>query len=84
MPRFIAAHTMPLSEEQLQALSQKTSPPDVSWIRTFCGFDDNKHFCEWKAPNKEAVKGILAQESIPYDAIYRVQIFDVASRTLED
>ena len=83
MPRFIAAHTMPLTEEQLQALAQKGAPPDTSWIRTFCGFDDNKHFCEWEAPSKETVKEVLSQEGIPYDGIYRVQIFDVASRTLK-
>jgi hypothetical protein len=83
MPRFIAAHTMPMTEEQLQALAQKAAPPEVRWIRTFCGFDDNKHFCEWEAPNKEAVKEVLSQESIPYDGVYRVRIFDVASRTLE-
>lgn len=83
MPRFIAAHTMPITEEQLQALSQKPSPAGVRWIRTFCGFDDNKHFCEWEAPGKDSVKEVLAQESIPYDGIYRVQVFDVASRTLE-
>lgn len=83
MSRFIAAHTMPMAEEQLQALASKVSPPGVKWIRTFCGFDDNKHFCEWEAPNKDAVKQVLVQESIPYDGIYRVQIFDVASKTLE-
>ena len=83
MPRYIAAHTMPIAEEQLQALAQKAAAPGVKWIRTFCGFDDNKHFCEWEAPSKDAVKEALAQESIPYDGIYRVQIFDVASKTLE-
>ena len=83
MPRFMVTHTMPLAEEQLQALSQKSSLPGVSWIRTFCGFDDNKHFCEWEAPSKEPVKETMARENIPYDAIYRVQTFDVASKTLE-
>jgi hypothetical protein len=83
MPRFIAAHTMPITEEQLRALAQNAAPPGVRWIRTFCGFDDNKHFCEWEAPSKDVVKEVLSQQSIPYDGIYKVRVFDVASKTLE-
>jgi len=83
MPRFMATHSVAYSEEQLKELTQKDLPEGVSWIRTFCGFVDNKSFCEWQAPSREAVQQVLQSANIPYDAIYPVRLFDVPTATLE-
>ncbi len=83
MPRFMATHSVVYDEEQLKELTKKDLPVGVSWIRTFCGFDDNKSFCEWQAPSREAVEQVFQSANIPYDAIYPVRLFDVPTATLE-
>ncbi len=55
MPRFIAVHTMPGTEEEVKKLAREMPsqlPPGVSWKLTYCAFGDNKFFCEWEAPNR--------------------------------
>jgi hypothetical protein len=88
MARYIAAHTIPFDLATLVKFAKEEAPkfPEVgvSWIRTHCGFNDDKHFCEWEAPNKEAIEKIFKDLEIPYDGIYEVKVFDVATATLED
>jgi hypothetical protein len=81
--RFIATHSAAFSEEQLKEMAQKPLPEGMSWLRTFCGFADNKSFCEWEAPSKAVVEQVLRQANVPYDAIYAVRLFDVPTATLE-
>ena len=85
MPRFIALHTMPLTEADLTATAQKVSglPAGIAWKLTYCDFADNKFFCEWEAPNKEAIKQVFKANNMPFDAIYPVQLFNVAKAELE-
>jgi len=88
MPRFIATHSIPFTEEALVKFAKEEAPKfsetGVTWIRTYCDFDDNKFFCEWEAPAKEAIEKILKDLNIPFDGIYPVRIFDVATAKLED
>ena len=88
MPRFIAPHSVPFTEDALMKYAQDEAPkfPEsgVIWIRTYCDFEDNKHFCEWDAPNKEAIEQIFKDLDIPFDGIYPVRIFDVATAKVED
>jgi hypothetical protein len=87
MSRFIAAHSVPFTEEALINLAKTEAPKfkdkGIKWIRTFCDFDDNKHFCEWEAPNKEGIAQIFKNLNIPFDAIYPVRTFTVASASFE-
>ena len=83
MPRFIAVHTAPFTEEQLKEMAKTSFPPGISWNRTFCDFADNKHFCEWEAPNKEAIEQVFREKNVPFDAVYPVRLFDVATATLK-
>ena len=85
MPRFMAVHTVPLTEAQLKATAKMVPqlPPGISWKLTYCDFGDNKFFCEWEAPNKEAIEQIFKAQSLPFDAIYPVQVFDVAKAELK-
>ena len=88
MPRFIATHTMSASEEAIVKMAKEDAPKfsemGLTWVRTYCDFDDNKFFCEWEAPNKEAIETLFKETNSPYDEIFPVQLFDVATATLED
>ena len=86
MPRFIAVHTVPFAEEDLKNAAKALPsqlPPDVSWKLTYCDFADNKFFCEWEAPNKEAIEQVFKAQNLPFDAIYPVRLLDVAKAELE-
>jgi hypothetical protein len=88
MPRFIAVHSTPFDEAALVKYAKEEAPKfqnfGATWIRTHCCFDDQKYFCEWKAPNKGAIEQIFKDLSVPYDSLHQVRIFDVATATLED
>jgi hypothetical protein len=87
MSRFIAVHSVPFTEEALINFAKvevpKAKEEGVNWIRTHCDFDDNKHFCEWEAPNKEAIERLFKKLDVPFDAIYPVKIFNAATASLE-
>ena len=86
MPRFIAVHTAPFTEVDLQKVAKDMPsqlPPGVSWKLTYCGFADHKFFCDWEAPSKEALEQIFKAQEMPFDAIYPVRLFDVAKLELE-
>jgi hypothetical protein len=86
MPRFMAVHTLPLNEQELMAMLQEMAPKipsDYTWKQSWCDFDDNKHFCEWEAASKEALEQAFQANNLPFDAVYPVRRFDVASMQLE-
>jgi len=83
MSRFIVAHSVVFSEEQLKELAKTPLPEGITWMRTFCGFEDSKSFCEWQAPSREAIEQVLRQVNVSYDAIYPVRLFDVPTASLE-
>ena len=86
MPRFIAVHTVPFAEEDLKNAAKglpSQLPPGVSWKLSYCDFADNKFFCEWEAPNKEAIEQVFKAQNLPFDAIYPVRLLDVAKAELE-
>ena len=86
MPRFIAVHTAPGTEEQMKASAKNMPsqlPAGVSWKLAYCDFADNKFFCEWEAPSKEAIEQIFKAANLPFDAIYPVRLLDVAKAELE-
>ena len=86
MSRFIAVHTMSLTEEQhMAAISTLplTFPAGVAWKLTYCDFADGKFFCEWEGPSKQAIEQVLEAEQTPFDAVYPVRTLDVATGKLE-
>ena len=90
MPRFMAAHTVPITEEQWMEQAKKSSeqmsklPPGVVWNSTYCGFADGKFFCDWEAPNKETVEQVLKAMEMPFDAVYPVKLFSVSTMDFVD
>ena len=83
MPRLIAVHTVPFTEDQLQEMVKTAMPEGFSWKLTYCDFDDNKFFCEWDAPSKEALAEVFKAQNVPFDAIYPVRLFNVAKAEFE-
>jgi hypothetical protein len=83
MPRFIAVHTAPFTEDQLKAAAKDTFSQGLSWKLTYCDFDDNKFFCEWEAPNREMIEQEFKDKNMPYDAVYPVRLFTVETAEFE-
>jgi hypothetical protein len=84
MPRFIATHTAPFTEDTFKELTKQGSPPEgFTWNLTYCDFDDNKFFCDWEAPSKEALEAAFKAQNMPFDAVYPVKIFNVAKAEFE-
>ena len=90
MSRFIAVHTLPLTEvqflETMKGAAERLSelPPGTTFNQTYCGFADNKFFCDWEAPNKETMEEVFKNMEMPYDAIYPVKRFTMAKMGFED
>jgi hypothetical protein len=83
MPRYIAVHPVVFSEEQLAALAKEQLPEGVTWNSTYSAFAENRSYCHWEAPTKEAVVEVLNKYEIPYEAIQEVRRFDPATGVME-
>jgi hypothetical protein len=83
MARYIAVHPLAFTEEQLKPLAKEPLPEGVTWHSTHSAFADEKSFCHWEAPGRDAIVEILQRYSIPYEAIYEVRRFDPALGVME-
>ena len=86
MPRFIAAHTLPMDEAQFMAMANDMVPKipaGFTWKSTYCAFGDSKLFCEWDAPSKEALEQAFKANNFPFDAVHAVKLYDVASKSMQ-
>lgn len=86
MPRFIAVHTMPMDEAQFMVMANDTLPKipaGFAWKSTYCAFGDNKLFCEWDAPSKEALEQAFKANNFPFDTVHAVKLFDVATKSMQ-
>jgi hypothetical protein len=87
MAKFMAVHTLPgYTEEKMAATAKQmvsNIPQGFSWKLTYCAFDQNKYFCEWDAPSKEALEQGFKQMKMPFDAVYPVKQFNVSKGSFE-
>jgi len=86
MPRFIAIHTLPVEENNFQAMVDKSIggiPKGFTWKQTYCDFANHKFFCEWEAPSKEALEEGFKAQKLPFDAVYPVKLYTVAKKKFE-
>jgi nucleotidyltransferase/DNA polymerase involved in DNA repair len=86
MPRFMVVHAAPFTAEELMARAKAAPsyvPKDVSWKCSYCAFKDNRHFCEWEAPNEKVLRRVLDLTKTPFEKIYRVQRFDAVQAQFE-
>ncbi len=79
MSKFIAIHTFPWSEEHVVAMIKEATkwvPTGFQWKQTYCDFDNHKFFCEWDAPNRQAIEHFFQAMKVPYDRVHPVKILD--------
>lgn len=87
MPRFIVIHRAPFTEEELIARARAAPsyiPESVTWRCSYCDFADNRHFCEWEAPDEKVLKRVLKLTQTPFETIHRVRRLDVVKAHFED
>ena len=80
MPRFIIERNVgQITREQLEAAGRKSNEvldgmPGVVWIRSYVSDIDGKIYCEYDAPNAEAIREHARRAGLPADRISEVAL----------
>ncbi len=80
MPRYIIERNVGvLSREELEAAGKKsvevlTGMPEVVWIKSFISEAEGKIYCEYDAPNPEAIREHARLAGLPADKISEVAL----------
>ncbi len=80
MPRYIIERTVGrLTEEEIKAGSLKSKEvvagmPGVIWIRSYYSEVEGKLYCEYEAPDPEAIYEHARQAGLPVDRISEVAL----------
>jgi hypothetical protein len=80
MPRYIITRdTGTLTRETLDAAGKKSNEvlsamPGVLWIRSYVSDADGKIYCEYDAPNPEAIREHARRAGLPVDGISEVSL----------
>lgn len=80
MPRFLIERTVgTLTREQIDAGSRRSievldGMPDVVWIRSYYSAAEGKIYCEYEAPNMEAIREHARRAGLPVDRILEVSL----------
>ena len=80
MPRYIIERNVgKLAPEELRAAGRKSNAvlsemPDVVWIKSYVSDAEGKIYCEYDAPNAEAVLEHARRTGIPADRISEVSL----------
>jgi len=83
MPRYIVVHSttgITDQEETVEAARKlvRMLPPETKWLNSWMALETAKMFCEWEAPNTNALLAALepVTASTPVEAIYEVAHVD--------
>ena len=80
MPRYIIERTVGrLSREELDAAGRKSNEvlstmPGVIWIRSYVSDVEGKIYCEYDAPDAEAIREHARRAGLPVDRISEVAL----------
>lgn len=80
MPRYIIERSVPgLTRDALQQASMKSKEvlagmPEVVWIKSYVSEAEGKIYCEYDAPNPEAVREHARRAGLPADKISEVAL----------
>lgn len=80
MPRYIIQRSVPgLSREDLDAAGRRSNAvlaemPEVQWVRSYVSDADGKIYCEYDAPNTDAVREHARRAGLPVDSISEVAL----------
>ena len=80
MPRYIIERSVPgLTREQLDAAARRSiaviaEMPGVRWIRSYVSDAEGKIYCEYDAPDVEAVLEHARRAGLPADKVSEVAL----------
>jgi Protein of unknown function (DUF4242) len=80
VPRYIIERTVPaLTREELDAAGRLSvavldQMPGVTWIRSYVSDTDGKIYCEYDAPDPEAIREHARRAGLPVDRIVEVAL----------
>jgi hypothetical protein len=80
MPRYIIERNASrMTREELDAVGRRSNAviaemPGVVWIRSYVSDVEGKIYCEYDAPNPEAVREHARRAGIPVDCIVEVSL----------
>ena len=80
MPRYIIERTVgSLTPEQLQQAGRTSNAvlagmPDVVWVKSYVSYAEGKIYCEYMAPNPEAVLEHARRAGFPADRVSEVAL----------
>jgi hypothetical protein len=80
MPRFLIERTVgTLTPEQIEAGSRRSievlgTMSGVAWIRSYYSDAEGKIYCEYEAPNVEAIREHARLAGLPVDRILEVSL----------
>jgi hypothetical protein len=80
MPRYLIERTVGrLTPQQIEEGSRRSievvaGMPGVVWIRSYVSDVDGKIYCEYEAPNKEAVLEHARRAGLPVDRITEIAL----------
>ena len=80
MPRYIIERSWsPLTRDELDAVGKRSvavldEMPGVVWIRSYVSDIEGKIYCEYDAPDREAVREHARRAGIPVDRISEVSL----------
>lgn len=80
MPRYIIVRsTGTLTSGELDAAGRKSNQvlagmPGVVWIRSYVSDADGKIYCEYDAPNPEAIREHARRAGLPVDKVSEVSL----------
>ena len=70
----------PMSDEKLAEFAKRLDAcldvHEGTWARTYLANDRRRMFCEFEAPDAEAVRDALRTSGIPFDRVWAAQMFD--------
>ncbi|HLR32687.1 MAG TPA: DUF4242 domain-containing protein [Fodinibius sp.] len=80
MPRYIIERTVgSLTKEELETAGKKSKEvvdgmPGVVWVRSYISDAEGKIYCEYDAPNEEAVREHARRAGMPVDKVSEVSL----------
>jgi hypothetical protein len=79
MPRYIIERSASLTREELDAAGRRSNAalaemPGVVWIRSYVSDTDGKIYCEYDAPNPEAIREHARRAGLAVDRISEVSL----------
>jgi hypothetical protein len=80
MPRFLIERSVPgLSRDDLTDAGRRSvavlaDMPEVRWIRSYVSDVDGKIYCEYDAPNAEAIREHARRAGFPVDRISEIAL----------